>query len=188
MGPTGLSSPCSSWPAELTRLRRQAQLWAFGWSLAQGSPDCAPAGPPIPRAWRRRFCWAATGLLDNRLLGVVSPNCGTTSAVAGAAATLTLAAPSAGLPHYLNRIAIERHAAAALTAGATLTLVTSTNLPGSVAFSIPVEAAVAGSIYKKIVDPARPMMFSAQNIAVAIIAGADPSVIWRVTALFYFAW
>lgn len=130
---------------------------------------------------------AATGLLDDRLLGEVSSNIGTTTGVAGAAVTLTLAAPGAGLRHYLTRLAIERHAAAALTAGATPTLITTTNLPGSLAFSIPVEAAVAGGVYEKITDPSRPMMSSAQNTATTIVAGAVTSVIWRITALFYVA-
>ena len=87
----------------------------------------------------------------------------------------------------LTRLAIERHAAAALTAGATPTLITTTNLPGSLAFSIPVEAAAAGSVYEKIIDPARPIISSAQNTATTIVAGAVTSVIWRITALFYVA-
>jgi hypothetical protein len=130
---------------------------------------------------------AATGLLDDRLLGEVSSNIGTTTGVAGAAITLTLAAPGAGLRHYLTRVAIERHAAAALTAGATPNLITTTNLPGSLAFSIPVEAAASGSVYEKIIDPARPIMSSAQNTATTIVAGAVTSVIWRITSLFYVA-
>jgi hypothetical protein len=130
---------------------------------------------------------AATGLLDDRLLGEVSSNIGTNTGVAGAAVILSLAAPGAGLRHYLTRLAIERHAAAALTAGATPTLITTTNLPGSLAFSIPVEAAAAGTVYEKFTDPSRPMMSSAQNTATTIVAGAVTSVIWRITALFYVA-
>ena len=45
---------------------------------------------------------AATGLLDDRLLGEVSSNVGTTTGVAGAAVTLTLAALGVGLRHYLK--------------------------------------------------------------------------------------
>jgi hypothetical protein len=130
---------------------------------------------------------AATGLMDDRLLGEVSSNIGTNTGVAGAAVTLTLAAPGAGLRHYLTRLAIERHAVAALTAGATPTLITTTNLPGSLAFSIPVEAAAAGSVYEKFTDPSRPIMSSAQNTPTTIVAGAVTSVIWRITALFYVA-
>ena len=79
--------------------------------------------------------------------------------------------------HDLTRLAIERHAAAALTAGATPTLITTTNFPGSLAFSIPVEAAVAESVYKKIIDPARSMMSGARNTATTILAEAVTSVI-----------
>ena len=129
---------------------------------------------------------AATGLLDDRLLGEVSSNIGTATGVAGVAVTLTLAAPGAGLRHHLTRLAIERDAATALTAGATPTLITTTNLPGSLAFSIPVEAAVAGNVYEKIIDPARPIMSSAQNTATTIVAGVT-SEISRITELFYVA-
>ncbi len=130
---------------------------------------------------------AATGLLDDRLLREMSSNVGTTTGVAGAALTLTLAAPGAGLRHYLTRLAIERPAAAALTAGATPRLITTTNLPGPLASSIPVGAAVAGSVHEKILDPGRPITSSAQNTASTIFAGAVTSVIWHLTAPFYVA-
>ena len=62
---------------------------------------------------------AATGLLDDRLLGEVSSNAATITAVVSTAATLTLTAPGAGLRHYITGLRIERHAAALLTAGTT---------------------------------------------------------------------
>ena len=130
---------------------------------------------------------AATGLLDDRLLGEVSSNAATVTAAVSTAATLTLTAPGAGLRHYITGLRIERHAAALLVAGTTPDLVTSTNLPGALAFSIPMEAAAQGSVYEKLLDPVRAIMASAQNTATTIVAPLTTSVIWRISATFYVA-
>ena len=83
---------------------------------------------------------------------------------------LTLTAPGAGLRHYITGLRIERHAAALLTAGTTPVVVTTTNLPGALAFSIPVEAAAQGSVYEKVLDPVRAIVAAAQNTATTIVA------------------
>ena len=74
---------------------------------------------------------------------------GTITAAVSMAATLTLTAPGAGLRHYITGLRIEHHTAALLTAGTTPVVVTTTNLPGALAFSIPMEAAAQGSVYEK---------------------------------------
>jgi len=130
---------------------------------------------------------AATGLLDDRLIGEVSSNAATITAAVSTAATLTLTAPGAGLRHYITGLRIERHAAALLVAGTTPVVVTTTNLPGALALSIPMEAAAQGSVYEKLLDPVRAMMASAQNTATTIIAPLTTSVIWRISATFYVA-
>ena len=130
---------------------------------------------------------AATGLLDDRLLGEVSSNAATITAAVSTAATLTLTAPGAGLRHYITGLRIERHAAALLTAGATPVVITTTNLPGALAFSIPVEAAAQGSVYEKVLDPVRAIMAAAQNTATTIVAPLTTYVIWRISATFYVA-
>ena len=130
---------------------------------------------------------AATGLLDDRLLGEVSSNAATITAVVSTAATLILTAPGAGLRHYITGLRIERHAAALLVAGTTPVVVTTTNLPGALAFSIPMEAAAQGSVYEKVMEPARAIMASAQNTATTIVAPLTTSVIWRLSATFYVA-
>ena len=130
---------------------------------------------------------AATGPLDDRLLGEVSSNAATITAALSTAATLTLTAPGAGLRHYITGLRIERHAAATLVAGTTPVVVTTTNLPGALAFSIPLEAAAQGSVYEKVLDPVRAIMASAQNTATTIAAPLTSSVIWRLSATFYVA-
>ena len=130
---------------------------------------------------------AATGLLDDRLLGETSPLCVTGTAATGVALTLTLAAPGAGLRQYITGIYLERHASGLLTAGATPVVLTTTNLPGALAFSIPFEAAAQGSVYEKRFEPPRALVASAQNTAVTIVAALQTGVIWRFTATYYVA-
>lgn len=64
---------------------------------------------------------------------------------------------------------------------------TTTNLPGALAFSIPVEAAAQGSVYEKHLEPAGAIMASAQNTATTIVAPLTTSMIWRLTATIYVA-
>jgi hypothetical protein len=106
----------------------------------------------------------------------------TNTGASGAAVTLTLAAPGAGLFHFIDRIVIQRFAAAALTAAATPVLVTTTNLPGSRVFSVPADAALQGTIATEIVEPARPLRSSAANTATTIVAPVTTGAIWRITA------
>ena len=72
-------------------------------------------------------------------------------------------------------------------AGTTPVVVTTTNQPGGMAFSIGVEAAAQGSVYEKLLDPVRAIMASAQNTATTIVAPLTTSVIWRISATFYVA-
>ena len=110
----------------------------------------------------------------------------TVTAAAAAAATLTIPAV-AGQFHYFTRITVQRFAAALLTAGATPVLVTTTNLPGSRVFSIPADAAAAGTMWAETVGPSQPLRSSAANTATTIVAPATTSVIWRITADYYTA-
>jgi hypothetical protein len=116
--------------------------------------------------------------------GDVANSVGTATGGAAATVTLTLVAPGAGLRQYLTGLRIERHTSALLTAGTTPVIVTTTNLPGSLAFSIPADAAAQGSIYRAVEDFARPLAASAQNTAVTIVAPATTAVIWRLTAYY----
>jgi hypothetical protein len=108
----------------------------------------------------------------------------TATGVASAAVTLTLASPGVGLRHYLTFIRLERHASALLTAAATPTIITTTNLPGG-SYSIPLEAAAQGSVYEKALDFALPLAAVAQNTATTIVGPITTGVIWRLTAGFF---
>jgi 3-polyprenyl-4-hydroxybenzoate decarboxylase len=96
--------------------------------------------------------------------------------------TLTIASPGAGLRHYMTYIKIERIATALLTAAATPVVVTTTNLPGSLAYSVQADAAAQGLIYTLRDDFAYPLAASAQATATTIVCPGTTGVIWRVTA------
>lgn len=130
---------------------------------------------------------ADTAPLDDSLQGMVAPLYGTATGAAGAAVTLTIAAPGAGLRQYITFLRILRSASAALTAGAAPTVVTTTNLPGSMAFSFGADAAPQGNDKIIAEDFAYPIAASAQNTAVTIVCPVTTGVIWRASAGYYVA-
>ena len=130
---------------------------------------------------------ASTALLDSSLDGMVTTTLGTAVGAAGAAVTLTLASPGAGLRPYLTYLSINRFATALLTAAAAPVTVTTTNLPGTLAFSFGAEALAQGSIDRWREDFAYPLAASAQATATTIVCPVTTGVIWRVTAGYYVA-
>lgn len=111
----------------------------------------------------------------------------TVTAAANTAATLTLASPGAGLRHYITGIEITRNATAALAGTATL-VVTSTNLPGSLAWSMGNAMAAGGTQIDVNRVFSNPLQASAQNTATTIVAPAPgAAVLWRITAYYYVA-
>ena len=124
---------------------------------------------------------------NDMIVGMVSTNTATSVGAAGAAVTLALAAPGAGLRHYITYLSINRFASAVLTAAAAPVSITTTNLPTALAFSFEAEAAAQGTISRWREDFAYPIAVSAQNTATTIVCPITTGVIWRVTAGFYVA-
>ena len=122
------------------------------------------------------------GVLDDTLQGSAGIVLGTITGAAGAATTLTLASPGAGLRHYLTGIEITRSASAALTASATPTVITTTNIPNALAFTMGINAAPQGD--DKIVkgEYPRPIATTAQATATTVVCPALTGAIWRITA------
>jgi hypothetical protein len=106
---------------------------------------------------------------------------------ASASVTLTLPAPGAGLRQYLTWLSIDRFASALLTAAATPVTVTTTNLPGSLAFSFAADTAAQGTLDRFHEEYAFPVAASAQNTSVTIVCPATTGVIWRATAGYFVA-
>lgn len=125
--------------------------------------------------------------LDDSLQGQIAPLIVTNTGVAAAAVTLTLPAPGAGLRQYITFLGVTRSATALLTAGAAPTIVTTTNLPGSLAFTFGADAAMQGTdkIFRENFTFA--VASTAPNTATTIIAPATTGVIWRINVAYYVA-
>jgi len=107
------------------------------------------------------------------------------TAAANTAATATLPAAGVGLFHYITHIDITRNATAALAGTATI-IHTTTNLPGSLAWSVG-NAMVAGGTEKDVnFDPATPLRSSVANTATTVVvAAAGAAVLGRVNVIYY---
>ncbi len=128
-----------------------------------------------------------TELLDPLSQGIVTSTLVTAVGASAAAVTLTLPAPGAGLRQYITYLSVNRFAAALLTAAAAPVTVTTTNLPGSLAFSFPADAAAQGTIDRWREDFAYPLAASAQNTNTTIVCPGTANVIWRATAGYFVA-
>jgi hypothetical protein len=166
---------------------------------ASGSTAGLWVGKPGPYRIIRARCSAYTsgsaaatlaadvGLLDDTLQGQITPALVTASGASGAGVTLSLPNPGQGLRHYLTYLSINRYAAAVLTASATPLTVTTTNLPGSLAFSFEADAAALGTMVRWREDFAYPLAATLQNSVTTIAMPATTGVIWRATAGYYVA-
>lgn len=109
----------------------------------------------------------------------------TVTAAANTGATLTLPAGGAGLFHYLTSIEITRNATAALAGTATL-VVTTTNFPGSLAWSVGNAMNAGGTQIDVARDFANPLKSSVANTATTIVMPVPgAAVLWRATAYYY---
>jgi hypothetical protein len=133
---------------------------------------------------------ASNAPLSRMVVRDASFRCPTVTAAVGVAATLTLASPGAGLRHYLTRITIDRinGTATALTPSVAALNATTTNIPDSLALSIPQDALAPGTIAPIDKDfSARPIATSFQNTSTTITCSAIPGVIWRITVFYFVA-
>lgn len=127
---------------------------------------------------------AADFLINTSKIPVLSASA---TGAANAGVTLTLASPGTGLRHYITSIEITRNATAALAGTATL-VITTTNLPGSYAWSVGNAMAAGGTQIDVNKDFAQPLQSSAQATATTIVAPAPgAAVLWRINACYYVA-
>lgn len=130
---------------------------------------------------------ANTAQYDPRIYGPVTTSGVSVVGAAGAAVTLTMAAPGLGLRHYVTGFEITRYSAAALTASATPVTISTTNMLASLAYTLPADTQALGfaSVFEKNFSP--PLATNAQNTATTIVCPATTGVIWRVNSYFYVA-
>lgn len=109
------------------------------------------------------------------------------TAAANTALTLTIAAPGAGLRHYITGIEITRNATAALAGTATL-VITTTNITTGLAWSVGNAMAAGGTQIDVARDFTQPLQTTTQNTATTIVAPAPgAAVLWRINAYYYVA-
>lgn len=112
--------------------------------------------------------------------------CVTATGAAAAAVTLTLPAPAAGLFHYITQLEITAYTTAARTGTATPVVVTTTNLPGTPAFTF-ASAGAIGTTDRYLLSAAEAFRSSVAATATTVVGPATTAVIWRITAFYYTA-
>ena len=90
----------------------------------------------------------------------------------------------ASLKHYITFIEITAYSTAARTGGATPVVVTTTNLPGTPAYTFATAAAI-GATDRYMVTPATAIVSSTANTATTIVCPLTTGVIWRVNVHYY---
>lgn len=109
----------------------------------------------------------------------------TATAAANTAATATLPAAGAGLFHYITHIHLMRNATAVLAGTATL-IHTSTNLPGSPAWSVGNAMAAGGTQLDLEYTPTTPLKSLLANTATTVVMAAGGlAVLNRVNVSYY---
>lgn len=109
----------------------------------------------------------------------------TATAAANTAATASLPAAGVGMFHYITHIDIMRNATAALAGTATI-IHTTTNLPGSPAWSVGNAMAAGGTQTDVNIDFTNPLKSSVANTATTVVAAAGGlAVLGRVNVGYY---
>jgi hypothetical protein len=109
----------------------------------------------------------------------------TVTAAANTAATITLPAAGVGLFHYITYLNCRRNATAALAGTATL-IITTTNLPGSPAWSNGNAMAAGGTVEDINMQMANPLKSSVANTATTIVMpAAGAAVLNRGNCAYY---
>lgn len=110
----------------------------------------------------------------------------TATAAVNTGATATLPAAGFGLFHYITKVELVKlYNVVGVAAGAGV-IVTTTNLPGTPAFTTEQLALAAGSVIKVIDwNPYAPLKSSVSNIATTFVAPAQLQTIWRWNISYY---
>ena len=108
----------------------------------------------------------------------------TITAATGVAATLTLPAVAAQF-HYIISLKMVLYSTAARTGAATPIIVTSTNLPGTIAYTFETAGAIGTNTPIQGFDLAIPLKSSVVNTATTIVAPIVTNGIWRITATYF---
>ena len=114
---------------------------------------------------------------------IPSTNAVTATGAAAAAVTLTLPASSAQF-HYITRLEINLYSTAARTGAATPIVVTTTNLPGNPAYTLPTAGAI-GTTETRVAEYPFPLKSSTVNTATTVVCPAVTGGLWRVNCVYF---
>jgi len=106
------------------------------------------------------------------------------SGTVGQAVTAILP-PVAGLNHYITQIEFTKYATANINGSATPIIVTSTNLPGALAWTFDTAQSVGSIAFPKLWMLTAPIKSVTPGIITSIIAPAVANIIWRINVLYY---
>jgi hypothetical protein len=119
---------------------------------------------------------------------VLAPSTLVATATAAVTTALVLTLPLvAGQYHYIQGYDLVRYAGAALTGAAAPVVVTTTNLPGSLAFTFTTAAAIGTSERQSMNFGSNPLRSSAAGVATTFSAPAVTGGLWRLTVFYYTA-
>jgi len=116
----------------------------------------------------------------------VSDKMVTVTAAVNTGATLTLPAPAAGLSiHITDLEVVKLYAVIGIAAGAGV-IITSTNLPGTPAWTTEQVVGAEGSAVRVVkLTPTTPLKAAAAAVAVTVVAPAQLQTIWRINATYF---
>jgi hypothetical protein len=118
--------------------------------------------------------------------GEASNLCQSATAATGTGVTVTLPAVASNF-HYITLIEIHKYFTVANAASATPLVVTTTNLPGSLAFTFGQPLGTVGSTDERVYTPATPLKSSVLNTATTIVCPATTGIIWRINVFYFVA-
>lgn len=144
--------------------------------LRAGAVPVSLASIPLPGGAASEATLAA---LLAKLLGPATL-AATATGVAAAALTLTLPAVP-GQFHRLALLEVVMYATAARTGAAAPVVVTTTNLPGNLAFTLETAQAIGTRVVERIA-PAVPLRAAAAGVATTVVCPAVAGVLWRASA------
>ena len=109
----------------------------------------------------------------------------TTTAAISTGVTLTVPAAGTGLFHYITRLRISKYVGATLTAAATPTIATTTNLNNSPSFDFKTLGALGDSEIIEVDFTGNPLKSATANTATTIVCPVLTGAIWKITAFYY---
>lgn len=122
------------------------------------------------------------------VIGTVATHHITATAAVNTAVTATLPAAGVGMFHYITSISLVKlYAALGVASGAGI-IITSTNLPGSQAWTTE-QRAEASSVTKLVIEQelVHPKKSSVANTATTLVAPAQAQTVWRWNVSYFIA-